>query len=165
MGFLSNKVDRSQLQPGILVEPDRVIHYTAARGFGSYSSVSAGKQRKKKNRCENCGHDPNVEGGVIKTCIDCFLKGHDLYKYQYGVSLAHFLYKNAGTCTTKQSDPVDIVISRATELLNNQGFGEYDLFENNCECFATFCKTHKPISWQAYAVTITMIVLVGITIL
>ncbi|PIA61174.1 hypothetical protein AQUCO_00300595v1 [Aquilegia coerulea] len=181
MGLLSNKVDRSQLQPGDHIYSYRkaksyahhvkevqieiqfllsttlskyrvlqVIHYTSTGGFGSYSSLS-GKTRKKENQCENCGHDPNLKQGVIKTCIDCFLSGHDLNRFEYGVSFAHFCFKLPGTCTTNQSEPVDIVISRATELLNNQGFGEYDLFENNCECFAIFCKTYKHVSQQAYS--------------
>ncbi|PIA27876.1 hypothetical protein AQUCO_07400007v1 [Aquilegia coerulea] len=164
MGLFSNKVDRSQLQPGdhiysyrkaqiyahhgIYVEADRVIHYTNTKGgSGSYGSVS-GKTSKRENQCKNCGHDQNVKRGVIKTCIDCFLSGHDLYRYEYGISFGHFLCKKPGTCTTGQSDPEDVVISRATNLLY-KGFGDYHLFENNCECFAMFCKTCKHVSQQA----------------
>lgn len=52
-----------------------------------------------------------------------------------------FLAKvRGGTCTTAYSDPPGTVIHRAMYLLQN-GFGNYDLFENNCEDFALYCKT------------------------
>ncbi|GAB2215784.1 hypothetical protein Droror1_Dr00020184, partial [Drosera rotundifolia] len=45
-----------------------------------------------------------------------------------------------GTCTIAQSDPSEMVIHRAMYLLQN-GFVNYDVFENNCEDFAIYCKT------------------------
>lgn len=32
-------------------------------------------------------------------------------------------------------------MSKAWELYKGDNFGEYDLFNNNCEHFATFCRT------------------------
>ncbi|GAB2260899.1 hypothetical protein Droror1_Dr00011754 [Drosera rotundifolia] len=46
------------------------------------------------------------------------------------------------TCTIAQSDPSETVIHRAMYLLQN-GFGNYDVFENNCEDFAIYCKTEE----------------------
>ncbi|CAN6564601.1 unnamed protein product [Malus baccata var. baccata] len=162
MGLFSNKVDKSQIKPGdhvytyralhtyshhgICVEADRVIHYTRTQ------------VEKKKlwmfwiTKCKNCGHHPDMARGVIKTCVNCFLDGHGLYRFEYGVSQAHFLLKFPGTCTTGRSNSADKVIPRATELLNKeQGFGDYNLFENNCESFAIFCKTGKRLSGQAFS--------------
>lgn len=45
-----------------------------------------------------------------------------------------------GTCTTAAFDPVETVIHRAMYLLQN-GFGNYDMFQNNCEDFSLYCKT------------------------
>ncbi|CAN1794080.1 Protein LEAD-SENSITIVE 1 [Linum perenne] len=45
-----------------------------------------------------------------------------------------------GTCTTATSDPPSTVVHRAMYLLQN-GFGNYDVFQNNCEDFALYCRT------------------------
>ncbi|URE33731.1 hypothetical protein MUK42_07371 [Musa troglodytarum] len=88
----------------------------------------------------DCGfHQPN--SGVILSCLDCFLGNGSLYCFKYGVPPSVFLAKvRGGTCTTAESDPPETVINRAMYLLQN-GFGNYDVFENNCEDFALYCKT------------------------
>ncbi|XP_043700266.1 protein LEAD-SENSITIVE 1-like [Telopea speciosissima] len=59
----------------------------------------------------------------------------------YGVMPSAFVAKIwGGTCTTATSDPPETVIHRAMYLLQN-GFGNYDVFQNNCEDFALYCKT------------------------
>jgi len=59
------------------------------------------------------------------------------------VTPAIFLAKvRGGTCTTATSDGPDTVIHRAMYLLQN-GFGNYHVFQNNCEDFALYCKTGK----------------------
>lgn len=64
-----------------------------------------------------------------------------LYRFEYSASPALFLAKaRGGTCTLAVSDPHDIVVHRAKHLLNN-GFGCYNVFKNNCEDFAIYCKT------------------------
>ena len=74
-------------------------------------------------------------------CIDCFLLGGDLYRYEYGVKPAFFLAKvRGGTCTLALSDSPEEVIHRASYLLQN-GFGVYHIYKNNCEHFARYCKT------------------------
>lgn len=96
----------------------------------------------------NRGHVPcptctlTEEGhGVVSTCLDCFLAGGVLYRFEYAVKPALFLAKaRGGTCTLAVSDPDDIVVHRANYLLNN-GFGCYNVFKNNCEDFAIYCKT------------------------
>nr|XP_048328574.1 protein LEAD-SENSITIVE 1-like [Ziziphus jujuba var. spinosa] len=70
-----------------------------------------------------------------------FLKGGKLYRYDYGVDLDFFIAKSReGTVTLAYSDPPRLVLHRAYFLLKN-GFGAYNLFNNNCEDFAIYCKT------------------------
>ncbi|KAI3986782.1 hypothetical protein MKX01_039756, partial [Papaver californicum] len=45
-----------------------------------------------------------------------------------------------GTCSMANSDPMEMVIYRAMYLLI-KGFSNYDIFLNNCEDFALYCKT------------------------
>lgn len=92
------------------------------------------------NPCPNCGGRSQV-GGVISSCLNCFLAGGDLYVFEYSVSPAIFLAKpRGGICTIASSDPPEEVIYRANFLLQN-GFGVYNVFKNNCEDFAIYCKT------------------------
>ncbi|XP_013615821.1 PREDICTED: uncharacterized protein LOC106322252, partial [Brassica oleracea var. oleracea] len=94
------------------------------------------------NPCPNCGGKQSNTHGVISSCLDCFLAGGDLLRFEYSVSPALFMSKlRGGTCTTAASDPSEEVISRAEFLLLRNGFGEYHVFENNCEDFAMYCKT------------------------
>lgn len=88
----------------------------------------------------DCGfRQPN--SGVVLTCLDCFLRNGSLYSFDYEVSPSIFLTRvRGGTCTTAASDPPQTVIHRAMYLLQN-GFGNYDVFQNNCEDFALYCKT------------------------
>lgn len=52
-----------------------------------------------------------------------------------------FLAKaRGGTCTLAVSDPTEVVVDRVKYLLEN-GFGCYNVFKNNCEDFAIYCKT------------------------
>ncbi|MCL7034601.1 hypothetical protein MKW94_010563 [Papaver nudicaule] len=82
-----------------------------------------------------------VSQGVVLSCLDCFLGSGSLYLFEYGVTPSIFFAKvRGGTCTTAQSDPKDMVIHRAMYLLQ-KGFGNYDIFLNNCEDFALYCKT------------------------
>lgn len=79
--------------------------------------------------------------GVVSSCLSCFLAGGYLYRFEYSVSPAFFLAKaRGGTCTCADADPAEAVIHRAIHLLEN-GFGCYNIFKNNCEDFAIYCKT------------------------
>jgi len=161
MGLLSNRVDRDTLKPGdhiyswrtayiyahhgIYVGDDRVIHFTRRGqevGTGTVLDVllvSSGPARSHVP-CATC--TPPLEGhGVVSSCLNCFLAGGILYRFEYAVSSALFLAKaRGGTCTLAVSDPDYIVVHRANYLLNN-GFGCYNVFKNNCEDFAIYCKT------------------------
>lgn len=88
----------------------------------------------------DCGFcQPN--NGVVLSCLDCFLGNGSLYCFDYGVPTSVFVTRvRGGTCTTAKSDSPRTVIHRAMYLLQN-GFGNYDVFQNNCEDFAMYCKT------------------------
>lgn len=90
--------------------------------------------------CLDCG-TTNSSHGVLNSCLDCFLCGGSLHKFEYNVNPVKFLAQaRGGTCTMADTDETSDVIHRAQVLLRN-GFGEYNLFENNCEDFVLYCKT------------------------
>lgn len=101
--------------------------------------VSSGPTRPQQP-CEVC--TPRDENsGVLCSCLNCFLAGGVLYRFEYSVNPALFLAKaRGGTCTLAVSDPDDTVVHRAKYLLE-YGFGCYCIFKNNCEDFAIYCKT------------------------
>ncbi|KAF6156242.1 hypothetical protein GIB67_030245 [Kingdonia uniflora] len=144
-----------------------VIHYTSATIPISCSSSSGSK-------CPTCGDQSSLEG-VIFTCITCFLHGDDsnLQIFQYGVSKVHFLAQaRGGTCTIAPSDPTCDVLHRVYHLYYNNSFGGYNLFKNNCEDFAIYCKTGllvknkstsgQAVSWSAAAEAASTSVIFGI---
>ncbi|XP_039118026.1 uncharacterized protein LOC120253888 [Dioscorea cayenensis subsp. rotundata] len=163
MGLLSNRIGRESLKAGdhiyswrtayvyahhgIYVGDNKVIHFTRGRGqevgTGTVLDLilisSAPTQRSEP--CPNCTSQSDESSGVVCSCLDCFLAGGVLYRFEYGVSPALFLAKaRGGTCTLAVTDPNEIVVHRATHLLTN-GFRCYNVFKSNCEDFAIYCKT------------------------
>jgi len=163
MGFLSNKISIDEVKPGdhiyswrqayvyahhgIYVGDGQVNHFTRGdgqeTGTGTFLDkiIVSSSPNHGDSPCPNCGDRFVKVGGVISSCLDCFLAGGDLYVFEYGVSPAVFLAKpRGGVCTIASSDPPEEVIYRANFLLRN-GFGVYNVFQNNCEDFAIYCKT------------------------
>ncbi|MFQ6671652.1 hypothetical protein Gotur_036120 [Gossypium turneri] len=101
--------------------------------------------------CHKCGDKRVQNGEIAKVCIDCFLDGATLQIFDYGVSLLEFIARKPGTCSKRDSKPPHEVISTATDLLERNGFGPYDMLINNCEDFAAYCKTGSAISFQIVA--------------
>lgn len=133
------------MNTGIYVGDNKVIHFTRRGqevGTGTVLDlllVSSGPSRSHEP-CPTCT-PPEQGNGVVFSCLNCFLAGGILYRFEYSVSPALFLAKaRGGTCTLAVSDQNEIVVRRATFLLNN-GFGCYNVFKNNCEDFAIYCKT------------------------
>jgi hypothetical protein len=163
VGVLSNKISREEVKPGdhiyswrhsylyahhgIYAGEGKVIHFTRGAGqeigtgtFLDRIIFSSSPSHPKDSPCPQCG-DQSTLDGVISSCLECFLYGGDLYIFQYSVSPALFLAKaRGGTCTLAASDPTEDVLHRADYLLKN-GFGAYQIFKNNCEDFAIYCKT------------------------
>lgn len=167
MSLITNKVERTELKPGdhiytyravfayshhgVFVGGCKVVHFkpeqtlkapTLSSSSSSSSSVSEVNDSSEAPcpTYPDCGFkQPN--SGVLLSCLDCFLKNGSLYRFEYGVSSSMFLTRvRGGTCTTAPSDPFQTVVHRAMHLLQN-GFGNYDIFQNNCEDFALYCKT------------------------
>lgn len=161
MGLLSNKVDKSELSAGdhvyswrkaytyahhgIYVGGNKVVHFTRGpdQELGTGTILDAfvpSSIRTQCLTCPDCGFQ-RENSGVMLSCLDCFLAGGPLYRFEYGVRPAVFLAKaRGGTCTLAESEPPESVIHRAMYLLQN-GFGNYHIFQNNCEDFAMYCKT------------------------
>ncbi|CAK9180768.1 unnamed protein product [Ilex paraguariensis] len=161
MGLLSNRVDRDSLKPGdhiyswrsvyiyahhgIYVGDNKVIHFTR-RGqelrIGTVLDVLLVSSRSSRTHvpCSTC-NPQDEDHGVVSSCLNCFLDGGILYRFEYAVNPTLFLAKaRGGTCTLAISDPDDVVVHRANYLYTN-GFGCYNVFNNNCEDFAIYCKT------------------------
>ncbi|CAN0879371.1 Protein LEAD-SENSITIVE 1 [Linum grandiflorum] len=161
MGLLSNRIPKESLKPGdhiyswrtayvyahhgVYIGDDKVVHFTRGGqevGTGTVLDiilVSSGPARSRVP-CSTC---PSREGsnGVVLSCLNCFLSGGILYRFEYAVTPALFLAKaRGGTCTLAVSDPDDVVVHRA-KFLQENGFGCYNVFKNNCEDFAIYCKT------------------------
>ncbi|XP_010027166.1 uncharacterized protein LOC104417622 [Eucalyptus grandis] len=69
--------------------------------------------------------------GVDRTCLDCFRReGEKLHSLRS-------LPTGWGNCKKSARE----VVNKARDLHEGGGFGEYHLFNNNCEHFATFCRT------------------------
>lgn len=163
MGLLSNKVDRDELQVGdhiyswrayysyahhgIYIGDGKVVHFTRGQGqemgTGTFLDNFLGSWAPPQSSrfCEECSAHMRNSNGVVASCVDCFLNGRPLYRFEYGVDTATFFAKaRGGTCTLAESDPVEEVLHRALYLLE-KGFGGYHIFRNNCEDFAMYCKT------------------------
>lgn len=159
MGLLCNRVERQDINPGdhiytyravftyshhgIFVGGSKVVHFRPERNLKSITEASSNTDDPTPDPCPtfpDCGfRQPN--SGVVLSCLDCFLRNGSLYCFEYEVSPSVFLTRiRGGTCTTASSDPPETVIHRAMYLLQN-GFGNYDVFQNNCEDFAMYCKT------------------------
>lgn len=129
-----------------------MIHFTRAAGQETGTGTvldkvifSSSPARTSDHPCPVCG-DQSQLSGVVSSCIECFLAGGDLYLFEYGVSAPFFLAKaRGGTCTLAKADSPELVIHRASFLLEN-GFGVYNIFKNNCEDFAIYCKTELLVS-------------------
>jgi len=126
---------------GIFVGENKVVHFTPDRDSNSNIWVpSFYKSTLTCSSFSDCGFGQSNRG-VVRSCLDCFLGNGSLYRFEYGVSrLVFFAHVRGGTCSTAKSDPPEAVIHRALYLLES-GFGNYDVFQNNCEDFALYCKT------------------------
>ncbi|KAM3281684.1 protein LEAD-SENSITIVE 1 [Capsicum chacoense] len=156
MGLLTNRVGRSEIKPGdhiytyravfayshhgIFVGGSKVVHFNRLEAFSDAVDDEISDLSSTCPTFPDCGFKlPN--SGVVLSCLDCFLSNGSLYSFDYGVSPSVFLTRvRGGTCTTAASDLPELVIHRAMYLLQN-GFGNYNVFLNNCEDFALYCKT------------------------
>ncbi|KAK1306443.1 hypothetical protein QJS10_CPA10g00631 [Acorus calamus] len=162
MGLLTNRVEREEIKAGdhiytwrvvfsyahhgIYVGNNKVVHFTREPERDQKRSTSLSSSMQSFSSPSTCPVFPDCgfrrpKSGVVLTCLDCFLGGGSLHYFEYGVTPSVFLAKvRGGTCTIATSDPPETVTHRAMYLLRN-GLGNYDVFDNNCEDFALYCKT------------------------
>ncbi|KAK8481431.1 hypothetical protein V6N13_040599 [Hibiscus sabdariffa] len=114
---------------GIYVGDNMVIHL-------------AGKAKKlQPPSCQECRNKGVVNGEMAKICLDCFLGGENFFIYEYGVFYSKHKRRKMGTCSFFAARPPNKVVGTATHFLEHDRFGGYNLFANNCEDFAVYCKT------------------------
>ncbi|GAV90699.1 LRAT domain-containing protein [Cephalotus follicularis] len=140
---------------GIYVGDGQVIHFSntqqaldeIANENPDSLIVEELDENPKSEPCEICGYivggSPGM--GVVKSCIEHFATTYQLY--QYNVSLIKFWFMPNGTCCPYQSKPLEEAVQTAYAKLRT-GFGNYNLLTNNCEHFATFCRTGRKFSGQ-----------------
>ncbi|MCO5548914.1 hypothetical protein L7F22_002376 [Adiantum nelumboides] len=132
---------------GIYVGDDSVIHFTRGQGVETGTGTCLDKifssslsPSQTSSPCTKCAVNFG-SNGVVLTCLECFLSGQVLYRFQYSENALTFFAKaRGGMCTLAMSDAPETVLHRSQYLLAN-GFGCYHIFQNNCEDFAVYCKT------------------------
>ncbi|KAL2893321.1 Lecithin retinol acyltransferase, partial [Bienertia sinuspersici] len=138
MGLLSHKVEREEIKPGNHIYTWRAVFSYSHHGiFVGGSKVVHFTPDRNQNLNAGDAENSDLVKGISSPCPtfpDCGFR-------QPNITPSAFLAKvRGGTCTTAQSDPPETVIHRAMYLLQN-GFGNYNVFQNNCEDFALYCKT------------------------
>jgi hypothetical protein len=123
---------------GIYIGDGKAIHFVGPK---------AGPTRA----CKKCGFSRNTGHGVVETCLECFLDGGFLCRYNYNVPRMILSITSHTMCpnctTTERSKSRSEIVETAKEKLK-EGFGKYNLLSNNCEHFATFCSTGTAFSQQ-----------------
>ncbi|XP_062074797.1 protein LEAD-SENSITIVE 1-like [Humulus lupulus] len=164
MGLRSNEIDRSMLEKGDHIYSYRKAHIHALHGEDRvvhYKSSSGEEKDLNNEPCQRCGYKPSKNRGVVKSCLDCFIQGHRLHRFEYGVSKAHYVAKRSGTCYTGSCTDPDYVVERANKMLNDSNSSNttissdrdelYAVFDQKCVCFAVICMTGSSKSAQAVA--------------
>jgi len=90
----------------------------------------------------------------VKLCVEATPSGAALIASWQGMNFASSptdgvplwfyigtLVRSRLTCHTVAEDPPETVLERANKLLNDGGFGTYNVATNNCFDFAFYCKT------------------------
>ena len=94
--------------PGIYVGGSKVVHFTRKKEAGTAGLDSAiavsSLLSQGPDGCPtfpDCGFQ-RPGSGVVLTCLDCFLRGGALHRFEYGAPPAVFLAKlRGGICTTE----------------------------------------------------------------
>ncbi|KAB2071535.1 hypothetical protein ES319_A08G228700v1 [Gossypium barbadense] len=132
--IFSDRKSRLYFHHGIYVGDQMVIH------------LMGPSKTYNLKPCQRCGFKP--QAGIFKTCLDCFLNGHSLYRYEYDVSYLKLVFKRSGSCSIWDCRPANQVVETAYRLLEDKSFGSYNFFLNNCQDFAVYCKTGMALSNQ-----------------
>lgn len=130
-------------QARIYVEDGKVIHFTPIVGGQEQYYGSSPPSSPQTVRVQ---HVVVMVSGVLCTCVDNFLNGGKLYRFEYHVDPDVFLAGRRGvTCTLACTDTPQVVRQRASFLLQEGRFGvgrglHRCRYQNNSEDFAVYCK-------------------------
>lgn len=96
--------------------------------------------------CPECECHETIKNGVVKTCLDYFWRDGEkllsLHCFEYGWPLLGLTLTRQGICATLPNTKLPHqVVDMARKVHANNAFGNYGLIYNNCEHFATFCRT------------------------
>ncbi|KAJ1257908.1 hypothetical protein BS78_10G032400 [Paspalum vaginatum] len=130
---------------GIYESDQKVIQYCSASTFSSSSSP--------ERSCIACG-EAEREGGVVISCLDCFMEGDNICLFAYSVprwfrNMWLMGTPSQPTCLVEAEDPPETVLRRANNLLANHGgfsVDSYNFITNNCVHFAIYCKTGRKLT-------------------
>lgn len=89
------------------------------------------------------GGQKSKSSALVRKCtLKEFQDGCEVHLVAYNVGLLTKWVKRAESCVSHKPYPPELVVETAKYYLKNpEAFGEYNLFINNCEQFAVFCKT------------------------
>ncbi|XP_048328816.2 protein LEAD-SENSITIVE 1-like [Ziziphus jujuba] len=135
---LWKKIQREELKTGdhiyALRGADTKVHH------GTYANdtnvIHFCRGACSDNTCPTCSDFYRV----TSSCLDCFLYGGDLYRFEYGVTPANFVAKFGRGCTLASKDKAEDVIDRASFFLE-YGSPAHHRYINNGEDFGIYCKT------------------------
>ncbi|KAH7430456.1 hypothetical protein KP509_09G100100 [Ceratopteris richardii] len=142
MGLFSNKISKEELHVGdhiyswkpwyiyahhgIYIGDNKVINFTARAGGGEgmggiLKNLFASSVLKQSfQHCSECSQNMENTNGVLVSCLECFVHGSQIHRFEYGVDTKTFLAQARGG--TSHADPVEDVLHRALFLWEN-GFG------------------------------------------
>lgn len=129
---------------GIYIGDDKVIHLSRSCSDGrgtllNLLPLEKSRLAQSRHSCPTCTQ--TQRDGIICSCLNGFVAGRALHRYEYGVNAAVFIVKvRGGTCTRAVSDSSDVVVHRAKYLLEHAPHS-YKQFMNSSEQFAIYCKT------------------------
>ncbi|XP_006812818.2 uncharacterized protein LOC100367656 [Saccoglossus kowalevskii] len=135
---LFHDIDESGLNPGDHIYVWRTLY------LYSHHGIVAEKKRGVWQIIHFTGDESKSKSTarIRITSLEEFKDNDDIRLYRYDSSLAVCRLKRSGTCCPVPSDPVEDVLRRARECLD-EGLpedGEYNLLVNNCEHFCLYCK-------------------------
>ncbi|XP_048327537.1 protein LEAD-SENSITIVE 1-like [Ziziphus jujuba] len=122
---LSNKIQRKELEPVDHIYTWRHIYSYAHHGGGGKDRIifSSSASCPSESTCA-ISSDHSMLDRVVCTSIDNFLSGGELYRFEYGVSLALLVAKTqGGTCTLAPGTPLLVVEDRLADHLERGFWG------------------------------------------
>lgn len=143
---VAHLVERSQLRPG-----DHIYTWRAL-GIYSHHGIYTGKKGRKVIHFtgDQAVLKSKSSARIRASSLEEFLEGGSLHMAVYGHTKELLYYmKRSGTCYSDESDLPEKVVKRAETYLDDPDkWDDYNLFFNNCESFAVYCKTGKKQSQQ-----------------